>query len=48
MCEKIMQRLKANSFAYLYEHRPVEGGHAEPLKHFDAILTFLNANFKST
>jgi len=45
MAEMMMERLKSNNFKYHYEHKSIEGGHAEPLKHFDLILKFLETNF---
>lgn len=45
MCEAMMHRLAANHFPYYYEHMVIEGGHGEPLKHFDTILTFLGKYF---
>lgn len=47
MSEKIMARLKGKHFQYPYEHIAIEGGHTEPLKHFDKILTFLRKNWPS-
>jgi uncharacterized protein len=46
MGERMMERLKNNRFAYHYEHKIIEGGHAAPLKHFDFIFTFLNTYFR--
>ena len=45
MAEKMIARLKANKFKYNYEHLAFEGGHTEPLKHFDLIFKFLKTNF---
>lgn len=45
MCEKMIDRLKRNQFKYHYEHIAYEGGHAEPLKHFDTVFAFLNKYF---
>ena len=45
MAETMVKRLKNNNFSYYYEHKAVEGGHSEPLKHFDLIFKFLEANF---
>lgn len=45
MSEKMMERLKSKHFKYNFEHIPITGGHAEPLKHFDLIFTFLENNF---
>ncbi len=46
MSELVVQRLKAKNFAYHYEHLAIEGGHLEPLKHFDKIDQFLDKHFK--
>lgn len=46
MAEKMMARLKANKFPFTYQHISIEGGHAEPLQHFDQIFEFLQKNFK--
>jgi dipeptidyl aminopeptidase/acylaminoacyl peptidase len=45
MSEKMIERLKSKNFKYYFEHIPINGGHAEPLKHFDLIFTFLEKNF---
>ena len=45
MAEMMVERLKSNKFKYHYEHKTVEGGHSEPLKHFDLIFKFLETNF---
>lgn len=45
MSEKMIERLKRNRFKYNFEHIAVDGGHAEPLKHFDLIFSFLERNF---
>ena len=45
MAEKIMARLKEKKFTYHYEHVAIDGGHAEPLKHFDLVFTFLKKYF---
>lgn len=45
MAEMMIERLKSNNFKYHYEHKSIEGGHAEPLKHFDLIFNFLETNF---
>lgn len=41
MSNRIMERLKAHEFKHYYEHIQLEGGHAEPLKHFDKVYDFL-------
>lgn len=45
MAEMMLERLKHNKFNYNYEHKIIEGKHAEPLKHFDIIFKFLETNF---
>jgi len=45
MAETMIARLKNNNFKFHYEHKAIEGGHAEPLKHFDLILKFLENHF---
>jgi uncharacterized protein len=45
MSEKMVERLKVKKFKYHFKHIPIEGGHAEPLKHFDLIFTFLEEHF---
>ena len=46
MSEAIMKRLKAKNFSHYYEHIAIEGGHTEPLKHFDKIFEFLKKHFE--
>jgi len=46
MAEAIVARLKAKHFNYYYEHIAIEGGHTEPLKHFDKIFEFLMKHFE--
>ncbi|MBB4807133.1 dipeptidyl aminopeptidase/acylaminoacyl peptidase [Chryseobacterium defluvii] len=45
MAETMMERLKNKQFKFNYEHKVFEGSHSEPLKHFDLIYKFLEANF---
>jgi dipeptidyl aminopeptidase/acylaminoacyl peptidase len=45
MSDKIIERLKVHKFKYPNEHIAIEGGHAEPLKHFDLVFNFLEKNF---
>jgi dipeptidyl aminopeptidase/acylaminoacyl peptidase len=45
MCQKIMARLKESDFKYPYQHIPLEGKHAETLKHFDLVFDFLTQHF---
>lgn len=44
-CEQMMERLKQNDFAYQAKHLSVEGRHGKPLKHIDAIFSFLERHF---
>ncbi len=46
MSDEIMKRLKEKQFKHTFEHLIVEGGHSEPLDHFDHIFDFLENNFK--
>lgn len=46
MSEAIVARLKAKHFSHYYEHIAIEGGHTEPLKHFDEIFEFLKKHFE--
>jgi dipeptidyl aminopeptidase/acylaminoacyl peptidase len=46
MADKIMRRLKEMQFKHPYQHVAIEGGHAEPLKHFQLVFDFLDKNFK--
>ena len=45
MSDQMISRLKANDFQDYYEHIAIEGGHAEPLKHFDLVFKFLETHF---
>lgn len=45
MAEMMMERLRSKKFKYHYEHQAIDGGHAEPLKHFDLVFQFLEAHF---
>lgn len=45
MANRMIDRLKSNGFKHHYEHIPVEGGHAAPLKKFGVIFSFLEAHF---
>ncbi len=45
MSEKMMQRLESKKFGFYKEHIAIEGGHAEPLKHFDMVFAFLEKWF---
>ena len=39
MCEEVMKRLEQKEFSHYYEHISYNGGHAEPLDHFDEVLS---------
>ncbi len=45
MSDKIIARLKEQKFKYHNEHIAIEGGHAEPIKHFDLVFDFLDKYF---
>ncbi len=45
MSEQMIHRLHAHQFIYPAEHVAIEGGHTEPLKHFDLVENFLDKNF---
>ena len=47
MSDKIINRLKEKNFQYKAKHIKIEGSHAEPLKHFDKVFSFLEENFKN-
>lgn len=47
MSELAVQRLKEKNFPFHYEHVAIDGGHMEPLKHFDKIDQFLDQHFKA-
>lgn len=46
MSEAIVKRLKAKHFNHYYEHIAIDGGHTEPLKHFDRVFEFLTKHFQ--
>jgi pimeloyl-ACP methyl ester carboxylesterase len=46
MSVKMMDTLKVNNFKFHYEHIAIEGGHTEPLKHFDIVHAFLETYFR--
>ncbi|MCA6079035.1 acyl-CoA thioester hydrolase/BAAT C-terminal domain-containing protein [Fulvivirga sedimenti] len=45
MSEKIVDRLNSHGFPHYYEHQIVEGGHTEPIRHFDLVFNFLEKTF---
>lgn len=46
MSEQMVKRLKSKGFAYNVQHVAIEGGHTEPLKHFNIIEDFLASTIK--
>lgn len=46
MSVKMIETLKAHNFKFHYEHKAIEGGHSEPLKHFDIAYRFLDIYYK--
>lgn len=47
MSEMAVRRLKEKKFPHYYEHLAIDGGHMEPLKHFEQIDAFLDQHFKA-
>lgn len=45
MAGKMMKRLDEKNFKFYKEHIAIDGGHAEPLKHFDKVFDFLGKHF---
>jgi len=41
MANLMMERLQRKQFKYTFTHQSIEGGHTEPLKHFNVIFEFL-------
>ena len=41
MSNQIIERLKKNNFKYFSEHVTLNGGHTEPLEHFNLVYDFL-------
>lgn len=46
MSNQIGKRLKANQFAFHFEHIAIQGSHAAPLNHLDSVFNFLNSHFR--
>jgi pimeloyl-ACP methyl ester carboxylesterase len=46
MSNKIGERLKEKGFDHNYEHLILDGGHTEPLNHFEKIYAFLDEAFR--
>ncbi len=45
MAETMFNKFRNSNFKYHYEHRSIEGGHGEPLKHFNLVFKFLETHF---
>jgi dipeptidyl aminopeptidase/acylaminoacyl peptidase len=45
MSDQIVDRLARKGFKYTYQHLPLQGGHIEPLNHFDKVFDFLEVEF---
>lgn len=41
MSERLIERLSQNNFRHSFKHYAFEGGHIEPLNHFDSLFNFL-------
>jgi uncharacterized protein len=46
MSQQIMKRLTSRHFKHTFKHLVLEGGHIEPLNHFDEVFSFLENEFK--
>lgn len=46
MSQQIVNRLEKNNFKHTYQHIELDGGHIEPLNHFDKVFPFLEKEFK--
>lgn len=46
MSEQIIARLAKNNFSHSFQHLALDGGHIEPLNHFDKVFDFLEKEFK--
>lgn len=44
MSDQIIERLKKNNFRYYNKHIILNGGHNEPLKHFNLVYDFLETH----
>lgn len=47
MSDKIVARLAKNNFPHSFQHLALDGGHIEPLNHFDKVFNFLEKEFKN-
>ncbi len=47
MSNRIMERLDRNAFSHYHKHIVFEGGHIEPLNHFDIVYDFLDKHLKN-
>ena len=46
MSNRIVERLSERGFDHNYEHLILDGGHTEPLNHFEKIYAFLDKEYK--
>lgn len=46
MSAAIVKRLREKNFRHYYSHIPIDGGHTEPLKHFDLIFEFFSQHLR--
>lgn len=47
MANHMMRHLDSVGFTYPHTHIAFEGGHAEPLQHFDAVFEFLEKHVEN-
>lgn len=45
MSEQLINRLTKNNFKHSYQHHAFDGGHMEPLNHFEIVYQFLEKEF---
>ncbi|MBX2965833.1 MAG: hypothetical protein KF845_06785 [Cyclobacteriaceae bacterium] len=45
MSEQLVKRLNEKDFKHYFQHIVLEGGHVEPLNHFDYVYEFLDQHF---
>ena len=48
MSKEVIARLESKKFSHPKEHIIIEGGHTEPLKHFDEMLEFMKQHWSAT
>lgn len=46
MSNRIVERLEQKGFKHPAKHLQLDGGHVEPLNHFDEVIDFLNKTYK--